>query len=118
MNDVAPKDRHIAMVFQNYALYPHMSVYDNMSFGLKLKKVPKDEIEKKIVIDELQKKYKEGDVVGKCEIYLNNEKIGEVTIYCDRNIKKGNVFSNIKYNVTHLFGDKEKDNCEEKDDCK
>ena len=48
MNDVAPKDRHIAMVFQNYALYPHMSVYDNMSFGLKLKKVPKDEIEKKV----------------------------------------------------------------------
>lgn len=78
----------------------------------------KDEIQKKIVIDELQKKYKEGDVVGKCEIYLNNEKIGEVTIYCDRNIKKGNVFSNIKYNITHLFGDKEKDNTEAKDECK
>ena len=45
----------------------------------------KDEVEKKVVIDELQKEYKEGDVVGKCEIYLNNEKIGEVTIYCDRN---------------------------------
>ncbi len=48
MNDVAPKDRHIAMVFQNYALYPHMSVYDNMSFGLKLRKVPKDQIDKKV----------------------------------------------------------------------
>lgn len=67
----------------------------------------KDEVEKKVVIDELQKEYKEGDVVGKCEIYLNNEKIGEVTIYCDRNIKKGNIFDNIKYNITHLFGDKE-----------
>lgn len=78
----------------------------------------KDEIEKKIVIDELQKQYKEGDVVGKCEIYLKNEKIGEVTIYCDRNIKKGNIFSNIKYNITHLFGDKEKDNSEAKDECK
>src|SRR5512142_3247710 len=40
VNDVSPKDRDIAMVFQNYALYPHMSVYDNMSFGLRLKRVP------------------------------------------------------------------------------
>ncbi|AYB00697.1 ABC transporter ATP-binding protein [Lachnoanaerobaculum umeaense] len=46
MNDVEPKDRDIAMVFQNYALYPHMSVYDNMAFGLKLRKRPKDEIDK------------------------------------------------------------------------
>jgi len=48
MNDVAPKDRNIAMVFQNYALYPHMSVYDNMAFALKMKKVPKDEIDRKV----------------------------------------------------------------------
>ncbi|MDT8716740.1 sn-glycerol-3-phosphate ABC transporter ATP-binding protein UgpC [Clostridium sp. 19966] len=48
VNDVAPKDRDIAMVFQNYALYPHMSVYDNMAFGLKLRKIPKDEIDKKV----------------------------------------------------------------------
>ena len=47
-NDVEPKDRDIAMVFQSYALYPHMSVYDNMAFALKLKKVPKDEIDKKV----------------------------------------------------------------------
>ncbi|HBR04567.1 MAG TPA: sugar ABC transporter ATP-binding protein, partial [Lachnospiraceae bacterium] len=46
MNDVEPKDRDIAMVFQNYALYPHMSVYDNMAFGLKLRKTPKDQIYK------------------------------------------------------------------------
>ena len=44
VNDVEPKDRDIAMVFQNYALYPHMTVFDNMAFGLKLRKVPKDEI--------------------------------------------------------------------------
>ena len=44
VNEVAPKDRDIAMVFQNYALYPHMSVYDNMAFSLKLSKLPKDEI--------------------------------------------------------------------------
>lgn len=43
MNNVAPKDRDIAMVFQNYALYPHMTVYDNMAFGLKLRKMPKDD---------------------------------------------------------------------------
>ena len=48
MNDVEPKDRNIAMVFQNYALYPHMTVYENMAFSLKLKKAPKDEIDKKV----------------------------------------------------------------------
>ena len=48
VNDVAPKDRKIAMVFQNYALYPHMSVFENMAFGLKLSKVPKDVIKKKV----------------------------------------------------------------------
>ena len=48
MNDVDPKDRDIAMVFQNYALYPHMTVFDNMAFGLKLRKVPKDQIEKTV----------------------------------------------------------------------
>ncbi|RFU64363.1 ABC transporter ATP-binding protein [Bacillus sp. V59.32b] len=48
VNDVPPKDRDIAMVFQNYALYPHMSVYDNMAFGLKLRKMPKDEIKRRV----------------------------------------------------------------------
>jgi len=48
VNDIAPKDRDIAMVFQNYALYPHMTVFDNMAFGLKLRKVPKDEIARKV----------------------------------------------------------------------
>ncbi|MBV9173592.1 MAG: sn-glycerol-3-phosphate ABC transporter ATP-binding protein UgpC [Chloroflexi bacterium] len=48
VNDVAPKDRDIAMVFQSYALYPHMSVYDNMAFGLKLRKRPKQEIERRV----------------------------------------------------------------------
>jgi multiple sugar transport system ATP-binding protein len=48
VNDVPPKDRNIAMVFQSYALYPHMSVYDNMAFGLKLRKTPKTEIDKRV----------------------------------------------------------------------
>lgn len=48
VNDILPKDRDIAMVFQNYALYPHMTVYDNMAFSLKIKKMPKDEIDKKV----------------------------------------------------------------------
>ncbi len=48
MNDVPPKDRNIAMVFQNYALYPHMSVYDNMAFGLRIKKVDKAEIDRRV----------------------------------------------------------------------
>ncbi|WP_203361548.1 sn-glycerol-3-phosphate ABC transporter ATP-binding protein UgpC [Bacillus sp. REN10] len=49
VNEMAPKDRDIAMVFQNYALYPHMTVYDNIAFGLKLRKVPKEEIERRVV---------------------------------------------------------------------
>ena len=48
VNDVPPKDRNIAMVFQNYALYPHMSVYENMAFGLKLRKYPKKEINSRV----------------------------------------------------------------------
>ena len=48
VNDVAPKDRDIAMVFQSYALYPHMSVYDNLAFGLKLRKTPRKEIEQRV----------------------------------------------------------------------
>ena len=48
VNDIAPKDRDIAMVFQNYALYPHMSVFDNMAFGLKLRKTPKTEIKRRV----------------------------------------------------------------------
>ena len=48
MNDVEPKDRDIAMVFQSYALYPHMTVYDNMAFALKLRKMPKDEIDRRV----------------------------------------------------------------------
>ena len=48
VNDVQPKDRDIAMVFQNYALYPHMTVYDNMAFGLKLRKMDKDEIDRRV----------------------------------------------------------------------
>ncbi len=66
VNDVAPKDRDIAMVFQNYALYPHMTVYENMAFGLKLRKMPKAEIDKKVkeaaeildITDYLQRKPK------------------------------------------------------------
>jgi len=48
VNDVPPKDRDIAMVFQSYALYPHMSVFDNMAFGLKLRKLPKQEIQQRV----------------------------------------------------------------------
>lgn len=48
VNDIPPKDRDIAMVFQSYALYPHMTVYDNMAFGLKLRKTPKSEIDKRV----------------------------------------------------------------------
>ena len=61
------------------------------------------DIEKKIVIDELKKEYKQGEIVGKCELYLGEDKVGEVDIYSDRDIKKGNVFENIKYNIKNIF---------------
>ena len=67
VNDMEPKDRDIAMVFQNYALYPHMTVYDNMAFGLKLRRLPKEEIQRKVteaaeilgITEYLQRKPKE-----------------------------------------------------------
>lgn len=60
VNDIPPKDRDIAMVFQNYALYPHMSVFDNMAFGLKLRKYPKNEIEQRV--------QQAGDILGITQI--------------------------------------------------
>ncbi len=64
VNDVEPKDRDIAMVFQNYALYPHMTVYDNIAFGLRLKKLPREEIHKRVV--------EAADILGITE-YLNKK---------------------------------------------
>ncbi|MBA9009898.1 D-alanyl-D-alanine carboxypeptidase [Clostridium saccharobutylicum] len=58
---------------------------------------------KKIILDETKKEYKAGEVIGKCEVYLNDEKVGEVEVYSDRNIKKGNFLDNIKYNIKNLF---------------
>ncbi|MDO5516766.1 MAG: D-alanyl-D-alanine carboxypeptidase family protein [Clostridium sp.] len=61
------------------------------------------DIEKKIVIDELKKEYKQGEIVGKCELYIGEDKVGEVDVYSDRDIKKGGIFENIKYNIKNLF---------------
>lgn len=62
-----------------------------------------EELEKVILIDELKDKYSAGDIVGKCEVYANEEKVGEVSIYCDRDIEKGGILDNIKYNITKIF---------------
>ena len=64
VNNIEPKDRDIAMVFQNYALYPHMTVYDNIAFGLRLKKLPREEIHKRVV--------EAADILGITE-YLNKK---------------------------------------------
>lgn len=61
------------------------------------------ELVKKVVIDELKDSYKSGDVVGRCEVYLGEEKVGEVKIYADRDIEKGGVFDSIKYNIKNIF---------------
>ncbi|MGY5239158.1 D-alanyl-D-alanine carboxypeptidase family protein [Clostridium tertium] len=68
--------------------------------------VPKgtnEELEKRIVIDEVKKEYKQGDIVGKCEVYLGEEKIGEVELYSDRDIKPGGIFENFKFNMKNMF---------------
>lgn len=62
-----------------------------------------EELKKKIVIDDLKDKYSKGDVVGKCEVYLDKDKVGEVEIYCDRDIEKGGLIDSIKYGIKQLF---------------
>ena len=61
------------------------------------------ELVKKVVMDETKDEYKAGDIVGKCEVYLGEEKVGEVKIYCDRDVKKGGIFDSIKYNIKNIF---------------
>ena len=90
VNEVAPKDRDIAMVFQNYALYPHMSVYDNMAFSLKLRKLPKDEIDKKVKdaaktleIDELlerKPKALSGGQIQTTTLYVTHDQVEAMTM--------------------------------------
>ncbi|MGG7143593.1 D-alanyl-D-alanine carboxypeptidase family protein [Clostridium nigeriense] len=61
------------------------------------------ELEKKIVIEELKKEYKVGDIVGKCEVYIGEDKIGEVELYSDRDLKLGGIFENFKFNMKNMF---------------
>lgn len=61
------------------------------------------ELEKRIVMDEVKKEYKQGDIVGKCEVYLGEEKVGEVELYSDRDIKLGGLFENFKFNMKNMF---------------
>ena len=112
------KDEEVDKVYMDEQTDRYFMAKAQDDFTAVIPKGCKDEIEKKVVINELQKEYKEGDVVGKCEVYLNNEKIGEITIYCDRNIKKCNIFDNIKYNIKHLFSDEDKEDTNEKDNSK
>lgn len=61
------------------------------------------EVSKQIIMNDLKESYKQGEIVGKCEIYLGEEKVGEVQIYSDRDIEKGNLFDSIKYNIKNIF---------------
>ena len=106
VNDVEPKDRDIAMVFQNYALYPHMSVYDNMAFGLKLRKVAKDQIDR--LVHEAAKILERGGVkdiyavashglfAGGAGEVLNASPIKEILV-TDSVATKEKVPTNVKY---------------------
>ena len=63
----------------------------------------KDEIERRITLNEEKKKYNQGEEIGKCEFYIDNEKLGEVKVYSDRDVRRGNLFDNIKFNLKNLF---------------
>src|SRR6266704_1380398 len=87
VNDLPPKDRDIAMVFQNYALYPHMTVYDNMAFGLKMRKFPKPEIAKRVQeaaeilgIQELLKLKRLHDRLETTAIYVTHDQVEAMTL--------------------------------------
>ncbi|WP_160691523.1 D-alanyl-D-alanine carboxypeptidase family protein [Clostridium sp. C2-6-12] len=97
------KDQEIDKVFMDEQTDRFFMAKAKEDLNVILPKGVNQELQKKIVIDELKKEYKAGDMVGKYEVYLGNEKVGEVEIYCDRDIKKGNIFDNIKYNIKNLF---------------
>jgi len=97
------KDEEIEKVYMDEQTDKFFMAMAKDDLTVILPKGENKELEKKIVIDELQKEYKAGDIVGKYEVYLGGEKVGEVEIYCDRDIKKGNIFDNIKHNIKNLF---------------
>lgn len=97
------KDQEIDKVFMDEQTDRFFMAKAKEDLNVILPKGVNQELQKKIVIDELKKEYKAGDMVGKYEVYLGDEKVGEVEIYCDRDIKKGNIFDNIKYNIKNLF---------------
>ena len=97
------KDQEIDKVFMDEQTDRFFMAKAKADLNVILPKGVNQELQKKIVIDELKKEYKAGDMVGKYEVYLGEEKVGEVEIYCDRDIKKGNIFDNIKYNIKNLF---------------
>jgi D-alanyl-D-alanine carboxypeptidase (penicillin-binding protein 5/6) len=97
------KDQEIDKVFMDEQTDRFFMAKAKADLNVILPKGVNQELQKKIVIDELKKEYKAGDMVGKYEVYLGDEKVGEVEIYCDRDIKKGNIFDNIKYNIKNLF---------------
>ncbi len=97
------KDEEIDKVYMDEQTDKFFIAMAKTDLNVILPKGVNKELEKKLVIDELKKEYKAGDTVGKYEIYLGGEKVGEVEIYCDRDIKKGNIIDNIKYNIRNLF---------------
>jgi D-alanyl-D-alanine carboxypeptidase (penicillin-binding protein 5/6) len=97
------KDEEIDKVYMDEQTDKFFMAMAKDDLNVILPKGDNKDLEKKIVIDELRKEYKAGDIVGKCEVYLGSEKVGEVDIYCDRDVKKGNIIDNIKYNIKNLF---------------
>lgn len=100
---VVAKDEDVDKIFMNEQTDRFFMAKAKDDLTAVLPKGSSGELQKKVVIDELKKEYKEGDIVGKCEVYLGEEKVGEVEIYSDRDIKKGNILDNIKYNIKNLF---------------
>lgn len=105
---VLSKDEEISKVYmgENTDKYFIAKAKDNLN--IILEKGQNGKIENKINIKEIKNKYNSGDIVGKCEVYMGKEKLGEVDIYTDRDIKKDNVFEKIKFKVKHIFNKENK----------
>ncbi|MGG7176100.1 D-alanyl-D-alanine carboxypeptidase family protein [Clostridium paraputrificum] len=97
------KDEDVEQIFMGKQTDRFFMAKAKEDLEIVLLKGTNGELVKKLVMDDLRKEYKAGDIVGKCEVYLGEEKVGEVEIYSDRDIEKGGLFDSIKYNIKNIF---------------
>ncbi|MDQ0149174.1 D-alanyl-D-alanine carboxypeptidase (penicillin-binding protein 5/6) [Eubacterium multiforme] len=106
---VLSKDEEISKVYMGENTDKYFIAKAKEDLNVILEKGQSGKIENKINIKEIKNKYKSGDTVGKCEVYMGKEKIGEVDIYTDRDVKKDNIFGKIKFKIKNIFNEKDKE---------